>query len=468
MKSESKDKRPGTGRGVQSRLRALGTSGGLLAKVAVVTLALALLALELLAHNALGYVPKHGVACHRGYVTKHRVVKRHDHRRRVRVCVKRHSGATPSPSRRTVLHAHLDPTFTRDPSDPFRVTYQFSASATSEAVASASASSVEEPAPLPSGVLALYSDGSLECAINVGGAVNEGKCPVTYKTLGQHRVTTIYTSGEQSATATELEQIEPFPTHATVSATFEPQPPHEEEVTFPEKTFDGGTEFESETVYHAGTLIFAAGGGARVVCGPAVDGGSPPPVTLPPVPPADCESGTAPVYVKPGGDEFLLRLGTPSSARLASFGDAWEPLSAYQSGEYGVWAVVHPPAGYAPSEATAPVQFSPTLPGRWETGAEGTLFTEPQFVQAFSAEYDKQTGEGTPLHVRPDMFGGRSICWVQVRVDGSPLSPTDHGGGVRDFPGLPAGPVSIELWVSTDPEIGGEPCEVWGTVYASE
>ena len=195
MDSESS----GSERGERSRPRlwALASDGGPLVKVVVVFAALMLLALALLAHDAVGYVPKHGKRCHHGYVTKHRVVKRHGHRRRVRVCVKRHSGATPSPSRRTVLHAHLDPTFTRDPGDPFRVTYQFSASATSEAVASASlaSASVEESTPLPSGVLSLYSDGSLECAINVGGSSDSGECPVRYAALGQHRVTTIYTSG---------------------------------------------------------------------------------------------------------------------------------------------------------------------------------------------------------------------------------------------------------------------------------
>jgi hypothetical protein len=426
MDSEKQQQVAANGRGVQARLRALTSDGRLLAKVVVVLAALMLLALELLAHDALGYVPKHGKPCRTGYAAKHRVVKRHGHRRRVRVCVKRRSGATPGPTHRVLLHAHLDPTFTRDPLDPFRVTYQFSASATSEAVASASASSVEEPAALPSGVLALYSDGSLECAINVGGAVSEGKCPITYKALGQHRVTTIYTSGEQSATATELEQIEPLPTMTSLTAAFAPSPPHE---------VGEGPPWSG--VYSLGTLEAQTSG--------TLDGGPSP----------------GPVLVRWEGEWEVSVGGGPYGAMPS---------------QLSLHATTHPAPGYASSEASAIVPFAPTLPGRWVMDTEGTSFTQPQFVSAFSAEYNKQTGEGTPLHVRADRSGrGLSPCVTQLRVDGSPVDPGDEGrvvgnpsDQVVDFPGLPAGPVDVELWVSTDADTGNGPCEVWGVLYASE
>lgn len=170
------------------------------------------------------YVPRHGQRCHRDYVRRHRKMKRHGHVRRVRICVKRrHRAAAEAPAPKVVkLHAHLDPTFTRDPSDPFKVTYSFSASATQEASGAVTASLVEEPAPLPSGVVAFYSDGKLECAVNVGGASTGSKCPVHYEALGNHEVTTIYSSGEQSATETETENIGPLATTTTLTVSYEP------------------------------------------------------------------------------------------------------------------------------------------------------------------------------------------------------------------------------------------------------
>lgn len=156
------------------------------------------------------YSPKAGAHCRKHY-------KRVKHRKRV-FCVKR--AAKSQRPEDVKLHAHLDPAFTRDPLNPFRVTYAYSASATEESVGRSSAparASDEAPAQLPSGVLAFYSDGSLECAVNVGGAVMGGECPVTYQALGQHRVTTIYTSGEESATETEIETIDPLSTLTNVT-----------------------------------------------------------------------------------------------------------------------------------------------------------------------------------------------------------------------------------------------------------
>jgi hypothetical protein len=44
---------------------------------------------------------------------------------------------------------------------------------------------------------------------------------VSYQALGEHRVTTIYSSGEQSATETEVENIEPLGTTTTLSVNYE-------------------------------------------------------------------------------------------------------------------------------------------------------------------------------------------------------------------------------------------------------
>lgn len=164
-------------------------------------------------------------ACKHGYV-KRNVKHRRGHRTvRRTICVKQRVKHPVSPKPTTPaapplapapvvkLHAHLDPTFTRDPSNPFKVTYAYSASATSETLGAA----LTEPAPLPEGVLNFYSDGLLACSINVGGTSTGGECPVEYKALGEHKATTIYTSGSTSATETSVEKIEPFTTSTALT-----------------------------------------------------------------------------------------------------------------------------------------------------------------------------------------------------------------------------------------------------------
>lgn len=190
------------------------------------------------------YSPRHGTKCHKAYK---RVVKHRRHHRTKVFCVKRAARkhrATPTvaptiaPTATTApqalapekakLHAHLDPEYVQNPLNPFEVTYAYSASATQEVAGTAArTAAVEEPAPLPSGVLSLYSDGMLECAINVGSGVEGSECPVTYQRLGEHKVTTIYTSGEQSATETEVENIEPLTASVALSVDFEATAPEQ-------------------------------------------------------------------------------------------------------------------------------------------------------------------------------------------------------------------------------------------------
>lgn len=165
------------------------------------------------------YVPQ-GKAKH---CKKHfkRVVLR-QHHRKVIVCVKKKGKPIPPPAQtaRVKLYAHIGPTHRRDPLNPFRVTYDYSATATKEPVDSASLG-IQSVEP-PSGVLALYNDGKLECAINVGDEIAGSSCPVTYKALGEHTVTTIYTSGTESATTTEVEQIDPLASHTSLGWSFSP------------------------------------------------------------------------------------------------------------------------------------------------------------------------------------------------------------------------------------------------------
>lgn len=90
-----------------------------------------------------------------------------------------------------VLSVHLDPSFTQDASNPLRVTYAYSASASINGVTQTL---------LPAGVLEMFSDGSLACSTGVGGSATGGNCTVTYSTFGTHYVNTVYDSGTNSST----------------------------------------------------------------------------------------------------------------------------------------------------------------------------------------------------------------------------------------------------------------------------
>jgi hypothetical protein len=384
-------------------------------------LTLAVIAALTFGATADGYVPKRGKACHKGYVKKHRVVKRHGHKKRVRVCVKKRKaapGAFPASTRRTLLHARLDPSYTRDPKDPFTVTYQYEGSAS--AVVTQQGEVTEEPTPSPSGVLALYSDGSLECAINVGGPLDEAECPVTYLALGEHRVTTVYTAGDQSATATEVKTIEPLPTTTALTATFSPAPPHE----------------ASTGVYLLGELTAQTSG--------TLDGG--------PLP----------------GD-VLAHRANDGSWEVSVGGSPYGPLPVALT----LHATTHPTPGYTGSEATVEVPFSPTLPGLWSFTSQ--TVEDDGWALVDSEQYLKQTGAATPLTARLQFVrsGISAGCFTRLEVDGQPEAPDDEGREatgssreqVRQFAGLAAGSVDVEVYVSAQ---GGEPCEVVGTLYASE
>lgn len=137
------------------------------------------------------YTPTHASAkCRAHYVKRHR--GKHHHKV---VCVY----VAPKTAATKTLASHIDPTFTQD---GLVAAYSFSASATQ------TVDGVTSPvASLPNGVLDLYSDGLLECSLNVGGAVTGGTCAVTYTAYGTHTVVVTYTSGTLSNTDTETATI---------------------------------------------------------------------------------------------------------------------------------------------------------------------------------------------------------------------------------------------------------------------
>lgn len=123
------------------------------------------------AAGASSYVRPKGQSCEIGYYGKvrHHWVwvgrpRRHVKRGYV-VCVPKPVTA-PAPTVYAYA-AHLDPTYTQNPSNALDVTFT--------AVASATVNGNPDPS-LPSGILDLYSDGLLACSANVGGAKVSTTC----------------------------------------------------------------------------------------------------------------------------------------------------------------------------------------------------------------------------------------------------------------------------------------------------
>lgn len=137
------------------------------------------------------------------------IVKQRGVKLRVVKCQRR----SPGSGARALLSASLGEPG-RQPLDPFLVTYPQEAQDTTSAD--------------PRGVLTLYVDGLLECAENVSGERAASTCPVDYDRLGSYRVTTIYTSGSESAADSMVHEVGPLPTSTSLSATFNEFPSPQE------------------------------------------------------------------------------------------------------------------------------------------------------------------------------------------------------------------------------------------------
>ena len=390
--------------------------------------------------------PRH---CKKGY---RRIVKLHGKRRKAR-CVKRKTPTAAVPAPRTlVLHAHIGP-FTQNPLNPYEVAYDFSASATSQ-VAGDPASA--EPAPLPEGVLALYSDGSLECAINVVGAISGSRCSVTYKALGPKKVTVILSSGAASASVTEIVTIQPIPTTTTLSVTYEDVPPHEIKPIVDVPNWLIGELVVEGSSQPFGQPSLGCDEGAKPGC---IEAGQ------------QLVGGTTHVPVYAEVENFPEGgVGSPTfheGIQNAKQPISWFPASDWEGGMHNFHARSDPPSGYLPSEETATIQFTPqSLPG-WYSVRNLSLPAPTGVFQlvATIATYVKK-GATTPLHVRTEIEAGagREGCLLQTRVNGD-AAPGDlgkEGGGTGvglgqelEFTGIGAGPVVIEVWTRYAGE--GEP-----------
>jgi hypothetical protein len=286
--------------------------------------------------------------CKRGY---HRV-KRHGKR----VCAKRRHKLPIKVPRTVRLQAHLSPTVKRNPLNPYEVTYDISASATAEEIEAAR--TVSEPTAPPDGVLALYSDGILECAVNVGPETIGDECPVVYDELGAHRVTTIYTAGTVSATDTRLQQIDPIATTTTLGLTYEASDPREYSPT--KKLWRIGTLTATAGVQPAGSVTLSwcrpgCGSGTPSIPGDLLASKVSGAVHLavwakPPTPVSEHD-----LYTKPCDPEEVF----PEVGIEGQSSPLWSSASAIETGQGYLYAGFAGSNGYSASAADITLTFAP-------------------------------------------------------------------------------------------------------------
>lgn len=160
------------------------------------------------ATNHATYALGHAKHCKVGFVKQTLRHKVHGKSLKYIACVyapvKKSGRALASSSTTTgTARASIDPTYTQDPDNPLKVTFIYFAGVAD--------------GPLPNGVLALHwgptrQSKTLACSDNVG--VKHGTsadpllCTITFAAYGTEYVTTTYTSGTDSATQTDREDIQ--------------------------------------------------------------------------------------------------------------------------------------------------------------------------------------------------------------------------------------------------------------------
>jgi hypothetical protein len=214
--------------------------------------------------------------CRAHYQRVTRTVRVHRHGRRLRIrrtfCVRRRSGPAAAQPAAIVSQVHLAP-LAQTPNEPLRVTYSFSATASEQA------GSTKKPVALPKGVVELFDGGNLVCAVNVGGAVTGGSCPVTYENFGAHTIVVTYL-GPSSSTETQTEQVNPFPTSTTLAleGPYKCAANHETEPEA-ESCWWTASALTTDQFGHApaegSTAIEIKGSGGGSAVGPTVLGGQP-------------------------------------------------------------------------------------------------------------------------------------------------------------------------------------------------
>ncbi len=120
------------------------------------------------------------------------------------------SGTTTTvpPGATIAYSATVDPRFAQDPANPLKVTYTYSAQA------STTVNGVDLAlASLPAGTLSLSANGAQECTMQVGGTVSGGTCPVTFAAFGSEAIVATYATGGASyGSTTATDNVGPYGT----------------------------------------------------------------------------------------------------------------------------------------------------------------------------------------------------------------------------------------------------------------
>jgi hypothetical protein len=264
--------------------------------------------------------------------------------------------ATPVATTRVELLAHVDPEYRQNPFDPFEVTYTFSAQAIQHTyLAESVAVGSPGPAPLPSGVLTLSSDGQVKCSRSVGGAIDLSECTVEYEKLGSHIITATFTTDGQSLTETVTIDVRPYPTKPILMVTYTPR--SEPELVEPES----GLWEIGELLISVSAVPYTLQARRACVFDPNVGIGH--------VDEEGCYvflSSRPLVYATAGGNCVA-----PEVKDIRIGEDRWDGLRSQamspdeiESGAFHFRAEIQAAGGYAGSETTTPIQFKPdmTLP----------------------------------------------------------------------------------------------------------
>lgn len=252
----------------------------------------------------------------------------------------------------------------REVLDPFHVTYPQEADATLQKV-----SGSVEPIPATPGVLALYVDGRLECAENVNAANPATDCPVDYDALGTYRITSIYTSGSESAADSMLHAVEPLPSETHVSVTYESLPMTTNDFGCGEdSTCEQELDWHEDSLFNVGTLNVKA----SVAPWGAV------PISACPSSDADCldleldDAGEAHLPVSAMADYLpleekslavgdTLALETEAVQNISLPGATQLPITKLQAGALHFLLRSGSRAGFIESETLAQVSFTPQI-----------------------------------------------------------------------------------------------------------
>ncbi|HJZ36820.1 MAG TPA: hypothetical protein VJ204_11180 [Solirubrobacterales bacterium] len=329
------------------------------------------------------------------------------------------------PTGATEVHAAIGTGFDQNPLVPDEVTWSFSASATRTATVEGVPRT--ETAPLPSGELAFFVDGKLECEIHAIGAIDGSACTSVVKQLGAHEVTAIFTDGELSSTVTRIDYLDKYPTQTNLQVSIEPTAPEYLAVGEAPDNIQPEYGFEVGRVRITGSVD--PGGVPTFSCEGEPVGCLIPEVSLN----RNTGSASVPLYAQyrlnsvTGREEWHVAFDAYQPS-LRKEGRFWQ-FPAESVGDYFFHAVAEPsPSLYEPSSITVPLNLqgghypfyhwyhNGESVGGPVAAVEGSLTPVITF-----GTYEKLTGLEGSMPLRGEFYGPTAElegCEYYVTIDG--------------------------------------------------